>query len=293
MGEVMRHVKDVKLGDHLCLAFSHEDEQREVASAFVSAGLERRERVVYFTDGPAPGRVRHWLEDAGIDVTSAMRRGQLDILSSDDGYLSSGRFDADAMITTLRHEIEAGLEAGFTGFRVSGEMSWALRDVPGAEQLERYERRVTALFAEGLSAAICQYDTRLFPADRLDALAGSHSDDVRMNALFHDGQLRVVPSFDAVGGRVLRVIGTIDHRNTTVLSTILDADSSADVRLDMAGLEFIDVAGLRDLAHTAARLPRGRRLLVLNLAPMLGEVVRLVGWDRTPGLILDSEAVPA
>ncbi|MFF3444268.1 MEDS domain-containing protein [Streptosporangium sp. NPDC002721] len=288
----MRHVKDVKLGDHLCLAFSHEDEQREVASAFVSAGLERRERVVYFTDG-APGRVRHWLEEAGIDVTSAMRTGQFDVVSSDDGYLPSGRFDADTMITTLRREIEASLEAGFTGFRVSGEMSWALRDAPGVEQLEQYERRVTALFAEGLSAAICQYDTRLFPADRLDALAGGHPDDVRMNALFHDGQLRVVPSFDAAGDRVLRVIGTVDHRNTTVLSDILDADSSADIRLDMAGLEFIDVAGLRDLAHAAARLPRGRRLLVLNLAPMLGEVVRLVGWDRTPGLIIDPEALPA
>lgn len=62
MGEVMRHVKDVKLGDHLCLAFSHEDEQREVASAFVARGLERRERVVYFAGGPADERVRRRLE---------------------------------------------------------------------------------------------------------------------------------------------------------------------------------------------------------------------------------------
>ncbi|MFI6511982.1 MEDS domain-containing protein [Streptosporangium sp. NPDC050855] len=297
MGAVVRQVRDVRPGDHLYSAFSHESEQREVVTAFVGDGLESGERVLYLTDDPAGERVRRWLGSAGIDTAAATRTGRLTLRSAEDGYLPSGRFDVDATIAMLRREVDSCLAAGFTGFRVSGEMGWALRGAPGTELLDTYERRVTALFDEGLSAAICQYDTRLFPSGRLDALVGCHHDGVQANALFHDGRLRITPGSAPSGAPLLRVAGIVDQDNIAALRTALEAllrdGPDDDVRLDMADLEFIDVAGLRDLASTAALLPRGRHLRMLNLAPMLGEVVRLVGWDRTPGLILDPEVVPA
>ncbi|MFB9719388.1 MEDS domain-containing protein [Planobispora longispora] len=294
----MRQVKDVRLGDHLCLAFAHEAEQREVASAFVTAGLERGERVLYFTDGPTGDRVRRWLEESGVDVAEAMATGRLGIRSAEDTYLAAGRFDPDAMIDALREEVDRSLAAGFAGFRVSGEMGWALRGMAGAERLEEYERRVTALFDEGVSAAICLYDTRVFPADRLSALIGSHPGRVQMNALVHEGPLRVIPSFDPAGSRVLRVAGAIDHDSATAWSAALRGaiggnGLGGDLQIDMSELEFIDVAGLRALVRTAGELEDGRRLRVTRLAPRLNEIVRLVGWDQTTGLIIDAESFPS
>jgi anti-anti-sigma factor len=198
------------------------------------------------------------------------------------------------MIAVLRGEIDASLSAGLAGFRVAGEMGWALRRVPGAERLEEYERRVTALFDEGLSAAICQYDTRRFPAERVRRLVGCHAGSVEMDALFHGGPLLVALAYDSAGERVLRVRGTIDRGTDAGWRGALEtaAGWGGDVRVDMTDLEFIDVAGLRGLVQAAARLPDGRRLRVRNLAPALGGVVRLVGWDRTPGLVID-EGPPA
>ncbi|MBG0826648.1 MEDS domain-containing protein [Planomonospora sp. ID67723] len=292
---MVRQVKDVQLGDHLCLAFTHEAEQREVASAFVAAGLTRGERVLYFADDPSGDRVHRWLRQAGVDVTAATASGQLDVRPAEEGYLAAGRFDPDVMIAALRGEVGDSLAAGFTGFRISGEMSWALRGTTGVERLEEYERRVTALFAEGMSAAICQYDSRLFPAERLGALTGCHPERVQMNALLQNGSLRVMPGFDAAGNQVLRVTGAIDSTTAPAWSAILQnaTGGDGDVQVDMAGLEFIDVAGLRELVRVAAALPDGRRLHVLNLAPALDKVIRLVGWDRTAGLIVGTEVVPA
>ncbi|GAA3444378.1 MEDS domain-containing protein [Planomonospora venezuelensis] len=291
----MRQVKDVRLGDHLCLAFTHEAEQREVSVTFVTAGLARGERVLYLTDDPTPDRVRHWLEEAGVDVAAVTAAGQLGVRPAREGYLVSGRFDPDAMITALRGEVAGSLAAGFSGFRISGEMGWALRGVAGAERLEEYERRITALFHEGMSAAICQYDTRVFPPDRLDALTGCHPEQVQMNALLQDGPLRVTPAFDSEGRPVLRVSGAIDRDTAAAWDAALQSavGEDGDVRVDMGGLEFIDVAGLRVLVRTAAALPDGRCLRVLRLAPALDKVIRMVGWDRTSGLVIDSEVASA
>ncbi|GAA3315694.1 hypothetical protein [Nonomuraea dietziae] len=61
----MRQIKDVKLGDHVCLAFAHEAEQRAVVTAFLAGGLESRERVLYFKYRRCPARIGcvSWLEE--------------------------------------------------------------------------------------------------------------------------------------------------------------------------------------------------------------------------------------
>ncbi|WP_214416928.1 MEDS domain-containing protein [Sphaerisporangium fuscum] len=291
VGDAVREVKDIRLGDHLCLAYAHEDEQRQVVTEFVGGALAAGERVVYFTEGVGERRVHGWLSEAGLDVDAAVQRGALGIRSAEDSYLASGRFDPSEMIVALRSEIDASLACGFTGLRMTGEMSWALSPIPGAERLEEYERRATALFEEGHAAAICQYDTRRFPPDQLTTLAACHPGRVHLNAIFQHGPLRVVSALDPDGGLVLRVTGTIDHSNTDGWADVLSwaagqVGAGGEARIDMSGLEFIDVAGLRVLVRAAACLRPGR-VRVRNMAPMLAQVVTLVGWDDAPGLVID------
>ena len=67
-------------------------------------------------------------------------------------------FSPEVMFDTLRGFRAAGDQAGYDGARVSGEMSWALRDIPGHERLLEYEAKVTGVLAECEVTAICQYD---------------------------------------------------------------------------------------------------------------------------------------
>jgi anti-anti-sigma factor len=89
----------------------------------------------------------------------------------------------------------------------------------------------------------------------------------------------------------LSLSGEVDRANIATLAAALAAvvDTSEDVRLDLAELDFIDVAGLRLLKDTARRMPTGQYLLLDGVAPYLRRILTLVGWDRTPGLKIGGE----
>ncbi|MFC4061318.1 MEDS domain-containing protein [Planomonospora corallina] len=288
-GTVVRQIRDLGPGDHLCLPFADDTEQREIATAFVTAGLTRRERVLYFTDRASTATVHSWLRSG--PPRTALHTGQLRVLTAGESYLTTGRFDPDTMVATLAAETDRSLHDGYTGLRVTGEMGWAVRDVPGADALEDYERKVATVFAAGRSAALCQYDTRLFAPARLHTLTGCHHGIAEMNALHHDALSRITPAYRH-GGRVLRLTGTIDQSNAPALGAVLTAETRrpGDLRLDLSELEFIDVAGLRVIADTAARLTGDRRLHLLHLAPMLAGVIHLIGWDHEPRLTVTPRA---
>jgi anti-anti-sigma regulatory factor len=287
-------VQDMGHGDHSCLAFADDAEQRRVVTAYVSAGLAHGERVMYFADQCAPQQVLGWLDAAGVDAGPALASGQLQVTTAADSYLAAGSFDADAMVDSLRREVRDSLAAGYTGFRVSGEMGWALRGTPGAERLAEYETKVNAVFAGQPASAVCQYDARHFDAAGLETFDRCHPGTVQLEELYADGMLKVVPSFRA-GQRALRVVGTVDHRTPGALAAALETALgwSGDVWVDMRELEFLDLAGVRALAHAASRLEAGRRLRVVDLEPLLCQVISMVGWDDIPSLSVSARGVKA
>ncbi|GAB2834848.1 hypothetical protein GCM10022221_37210 [Actinocorallia aurea] len=280
-------MSDLRHGDHLCLAFADESERRDVLTRYLSVGLERGERLLYYTERSAPETVTGWLRDAGVDPAPAVADGSLKIVPVDASLLASGRFDADATVATIEREVALSLEAGHSGLRLTGEMDWALRDVPGADRLPAFEEKVGALVAGRRATALCQYDVRRFDADRLTVADRVHPAAATVPALHEDATLRLLPVLRD-GRRELRVAGSVDYRTVAVLAEALytAARWPGDLRLDMSALEFIDLAGFRAIAQVAARLAPGRKLYVNDLAPLLCHVVRLVGWDDEPSLVV-------
>ncbi|MFJ4680324.1 MULTISPECIES: MEDS domain-containing protein [unclassified Kitasatospora] len=280
-----RQVRDMGQGDHLCLAFDDDEEQRRVVTAYLRDGLERGERVVYYADQCTPRQVLDWLREAGTDPGEALSDGRLQVTTAGAGYLAAGPFDPDAMVAALNREVADALAAGYTGFRVSGEMGWALRGVPGAERLAEYERKVDAVFAAGRASAICQYDARRFDAAALHAFGRAHPGMVEAVPLHSSSTLRLVPSFHR-GRRSLRVEGDVDFHSAEALAAALRTAEGwpGDITVDTGNLHFLDLAGIRALVRTAERLSPGRRLHVVDLDPMLQHVISVVGWDQEPAL---------
>ncbi|MFC4116790.1 STAS domain-containing protein [Nonomuraea zeae] len=115
-----------------------------------------------------------------------------------------------------------------------------------------------------------------------------------MDALFHDGSLCVFPVLADDGSLTLRLEGSIDRTTSPAWRSALMCATGreGDVVVDMADVEFIDVAGLRELVSVALSLPAGRRLRVRRLAPAMAKVVRLAGWDGVFGLVLEEAGRP-
>jgi PAS domain S-box-containing protein len=164
-------IEKLRPGDHLCCLYRTDQEHRELLTRFLRIGLERNEKVFYIVDARTAETVIGYLEDDGVDVAQYLERGQFVILSVGESYMSGGVFDPDAMINLLKSETEKALNEGYAALRVTGEMTWALRGLPGSERLIEYESKLNEFFPGSKALAICQYDCRRFaPAILLDVL---------------------------------------------------------------------------------------------------------------------------
>jgi PAS domain S-box-containing protein len=164
-------IDDLTPGDHLCCIYETEEEHRSVVTPFLRKGLEIGQRVIYIVDTHTAETILDYLEDDGVDVKSYLECKQLLILTCEDSYMRDGVFDPDGMITLLRSETEKALADGCDALRVTGEMTWALRELPGSERLIEYEAKLNQYFPGSKSLSICQYDKRQFsPAVLIDVL---------------------------------------------------------------------------------------------------------------------------
>jgi PAS domain S-box-containing protein len=170
----LREITDLQVGDHLCCIYETEEEHRKVLAPFLAQGLERNERVLYIVDARAAETILGYLREDGVDVEAYCNQGQLTIFSANEAYMRDGVFDPDRMIALLRAETQRALEDGYSALRVTGEMSWALRGLPGSERLMEYEAKLNTFLPESKCLAICQYDRRLFDAEVLLDVLTTH-----------------------------------------------------------------------------------------------------------------------
>jgi len=162
--ELARTLARLDVHDHLCLIYESREEQLAAVIPFIRIGLKRGEQCMYIADDNTASEVLTAMRDAGIDIETTVARGQLTVASKRETYLKQGRFDPDWMIEFLRQAIVAAEAAGYRALRVTGEMTWALGDVPGGDRLIEYEAKLNRLLSEHACLAICQYNRQRFPA---------------------------------------------------------------------------------------------------------------------------------
>lgn len=86
------------------------------------------------------------------------------------------------------------------------------------------------------------------------------------------------------------ISGEIDFYNRVQFEAALDAalaSFTGDVRVDLAGLRFIDVGGMSALLRCTRRLKNGQTLVLHGMRPYIENVFRLLEWDRIARLRLE------
>lgn len=262
------------VGRHSSVVFSDDRQWAEQLCAFVRDGLDRGEQVRYFADTTDPERILRTLTDAGIDARAAVTRGQLCVSLAAQTYLAGTGFDPDGMIGLWHDAVEEASARGHRGLRAIGEMSWAGRDVAGADRLLEYELRIHHEVFEQLPlTAWCFYDRRLLPDAYVDVLAGAH--------LTHRGDpvaepaLQVAPLTDRPGFLMSGSAG-YDTRNVVAAAAAAVRGASAPrMELDFTALRHLDAASLATLADAAAGRPGDAPLRVLQPPPSLRRLLEL------------------
>ncbi len=104
-----------------------------------------------------------------------------------------------------------------------------------------------------------------------------------------DGVLRITETRSPPG---LAIAGEIDEGTYPALvGTLkeLSGGAAGEIHFNLGDVDYCDLAGLRAIILLAGSDGdgRGRRLVLHNVPQQLRAVLRIVGWDATPGLVLD------
>ena len=170
-----RKLTDLQPGEHVCCIYETEEEHEALVTSFLRRGIERGEKVLYIADTHTAQDIQNYLREDGLKIEPYLETGQLSIRDSSDVYIRDGVFEPDAMIKLFRTETERALSEGYSALRVTGEMSWVLRGLPGSERLLEYENKLNTFFPGTRCLAICQYNRQHFNAALLLNVVIAHS----------------------------------------------------------------------------------------------------------------------
>ena len=105
---------------------------------------------------------------------------------------------------------------------------------------------------------------------------------------YDNGVLRITQTAAPSG---LAITGEIDEATYPALVTSLHelAEGQQVLQLDLSGVSYCDLAGLRAIVRLAGDdgPGPGRRVLLLNVPQYIRVVLGITGWDTLPGLALE------
>jgi anti-anti-sigma regulatory factor len=267
-------VDDLGAGEHACLTFSDEEDRLDIVAAFVADGLDRGQQVVCYTDTDSPAKLQDQLANRDVEIAGALDSGQLQVHTIEQRWLAGGAFSADDAVRALTEQIQAAERGGFVGLRVTSDMSWAVRPLPGVEELGAYETAVNELFAEGRLTSICQYDRQRFDAVTLAVVAQAHPHAVAAATYHDDALLRICRQYRPRG---VRVAGEIDYRAVEPFRAALGEAIRLDhdIHVNLAHLRFMDATIGGEILNAAAGLPPGRRI-ILRCPPHVAKIMTVL-----------------
>ncbi len=164
----------MRSGEHFCFIYQAEAEHRALITPFLRAGLELGQKVMYVIDTHSAATIQAYLAEGGLAVEPLLESGQLVFKNAFDSYLSTGEFDPANMLEFLRRETQAALDEGYSGLRITEEMTWLLRGLPGSERVIEYESQLNGWLHESACMSVCQFDRRMFEPELLLSILGTH-----------------------------------------------------------------------------------------------------------------------
>ena len=203
MGEEERNLglggESLSDGIHLCYLYSDDEERTRTMARFLSRGLTDGEKVLCIRDSEAPHLID--VELAQLGALNERNREAFSTAENDESYCPGGDFDPDALLAGVGDFCSQARDEGFTGARISGDMSWAVRSATPTRALLEYEVKVTEFLRACPFVAICEYDARKMDGAQLMDILRVHP------AVIVGGQVMSNPYFEAPRQALDKMLG--------------------------------------------------------------------------------------
>lgn len=169
---------------HICAFFDSREEQYEVLLPYFKEGLDNKEEVITILESHTHTDHYARLSRAGMPLQETMANGQLKVLASEDTYLQGSTFASERMFNMLEQALASAQNGQYGMVRTCGDMEWALKNLPGTDELMEYEARVNLLTPKYDCTLLCVYDINKFSGRAVADVLASHS-HVILNGKIH------------------------------------------------------------------------------------------------------------
>jgi anti-anti-sigma factor len=264
-------------GDHVCWIYGDDADFDAAVQEFFAGGMARGERVLCVGE-----RVLEGLRTAtsgAPDLDELMERGAVETLSLAQVYEATGPFQPEQQLAYYGEATRRAVDAGFRGLRVIAEISGLATDPARRPELVRWEQIADDYAASGSGfSAMCAY--------RADLATEALADVASVHPLVHARHEPTTFALFAESDRLV-LAGSVDAFSCDRLARLLAGAATAGdvVLLDLAALEFLDVASCRVLARWIADLTaRSVAVHVTGASPLLRRVWQVLGLDRVAPL---------
>jgi hypothetical protein len=160
-------------GDHVCAFYPSLADRDEILIPYLREGLAAGDKCICVVDATDPETVLAAV-GAEEDLGSRLEGHQLDVQRSQDTYLRGGAFSTSAMLDFWDRAVSGAVEGGFTFTRAAGEMTWALKQMPGVDELVGYEARLNRFLPRYPQVILCLYELDRFSGEVLVDVLKTH-----------------------------------------------------------------------------------------------------------------------
>jgi len=159
-------------GSHVCAFYRGDADRDRLLTGYLSAGLIAGDKCICIVD--SAGTAKRLEALAGASWEPGPFDCQLDIHLPESTYLADGEFTTSDMLTFwTENMIKAEIE-GYSFYRLVGEMTWALRNVPGVEHLVGYESELNRVTSSYPVIVLCLYDLDRFSGEVVVNVVKTH-----------------------------------------------------------------------------------------------------------------------
>ncbi len=250
-------------GDHVAWPVEGPGRVRDALLPYLNEGAARGERLFFIRGGDAESEFL-----AGLpECWKLLQDGRLRIQSCEEAYQQLAG-DVWEQAEHFRREAGQALAGGFTGIRVWADVTPLARDDAMLERLLDYETAVEKTFRECPATAVCALDITQ-AGEQWTRLASRH----RLHGEWGETPALSLDLYD----NVVRLAGDVAFADIEELQGVLrsvERTTTGPLVLDLAEVEFLDVAGTRALARFVQELTAA------------GRSVELVGAHGVPARLL-------
>lgn len=165
---------EMEAGAHICAFHRGGTDRDSLLLSYFREGLLAGDKCLGLIDSTPSTRVISLFDSESQPIRDKIPR-HLEVMTSADSYLTDGHFSTRKMIAWLTENVGRAIhDEGFPVARAAGEMTWALRSLPGVDELCAYESELNRYLPSFPQVLLCMYDLERFDGHTIVDVMKTH-----------------------------------------------------------------------------------------------------------------------